>query len=80
MKTYLKPVIMMGGGGAGDLYPPGSEGSVGGGDGGEWGTGGDANRGVLTTQSVNVFSDAAPASVEEYVPSEFSPPIDEVQG
>ena len=78
MKSYFKPLFLIGDGGDGELIPPGQLGSVISEGGGA--TDGGRNANVFAPQSADVFTDAAPAPAEAYVPSEFTPPIDQAQG
>ena len=58
MKLYFRPVILMEPGGDEPLIPPGTEGSLGGGDGG-WDPepiGGDKSAPPLDAKSVDVFA------------------------
>lgn len=81
MKSYFKPVLLIGEGGDGELIPPGQIGSVineGGGDVEVGGNSKGAFENSVTDPLTATTTDAFTAdAAETYVPSEFTPPIDE---
>ena len=82
MKSYFKPLFLIGdGGGDGELIPPGQIGSVIGDGEGDVENGAKSVFETMANDSLTTMVDTfTTESVEEYVPSEFTPPIDQPQG